>query len=63
MKVKYFVTATENTKLVKFEFGKQEKNKAVECFKKLSKTFKDAELFSIDSDDSEIVYNLTKKYI
>ena len=63
MKVKYFVTATENTKLLKFYFAKHEKNEAIACLKNLSLRFKDAELYSVDSEDDEIVYRLTEKYI
>lgn len=63
MKIKYFVTCTENCKLVRFDFSKEEKSEAIVCFKNLSLMRRDAEIFSVDSEDSEITYNLTRNYI
>lgn len=63
MKIKYFVTCTENCQLVRFDFPKEEKAEAIACFKNLSLRRRDAEIFSVDSEDPEIAYNLTKNYI
>ena len=63
MKIKYFVTCTEACKLIRFDFARDQKAEAIACFKNLALRRKDAEIFSIDSEDPEITYNLTKNYL
>lgn len=63
MKIKYFVTFTENCQLVRFDFKKEEKAEAIACFKNLSLRRRDVEIFSVDSEDPEVTYNLTRNYL
>ena len=64
MKTKYIVTYTGNDCMMKhFDFPVEEKAEAIATLKNLALRYKDVELLSVDSDDPDITYNLTKKYL
>ena len=61
-KTKYIVLGVNSGVTVSFEYMKDQKAEAVACFRNIRFRSERAKLFSIDSDDEEIWYDLSGKY-
>lgn len=62
MKVKYKIIAVFEGVTKEFNFPKEQKQEAIAHFKNIRMRADRAKLYSIDSEDEEIWYDLSDKY-
>ena len=63
MRPKYIVLFVMNGITRQVEFDRGQKHEAIEYFKQIRKSADRARLFSIDSEDEEIWYDLSKNVL